>query len=1332
MWRSARHYRRLQAVPGRSSLTPLGYASRAQHPISQPSILLPPPSVTSSMLSVSFSSTTSSESAPAAPKRITKSQIMFERTNELLRTSPESITWEMKDWRLAEKYLHALSRQPSHTSDIIRLSFSLLERMVLMAERNPEFRMNTEHLNIIVNKWRIGTRYNVVHRKKYSAPKVLAMIDDFCVRIPTLRPDTKTYAMIMAVQTKLDPSRSPTFCTEILNRMKPGSSAPPNSIALTNLMDAHVRGQGKDFTLSTLAIFDHMVNSSDRTMQPNVKSLTRALESLLTSGWKNEEAVPHMNRVLGDMLSRKGRLPNSQFLSLALSFCLGDEVKQRKSTPQLADALMTVVEEKAKRYPQIAPEGAAYANTINLLAKSDDLSAPERAEYWLQQMLASSKRNKPKVGEPRASLYTSVIAAWERSGLPIAPTRAETIFDEMMENTTSVTPGAYYLLISLWSKSDLPEAPVKAEEKLRQMIAKSKYNPKLVPSLLSFVNVISAWKRSTVDEAPERAHAILDLLLDVKARNSHVELNEIPFNIVINAWASSGSNLAEAKVDEIISRMNAQASSNPGAAPSIVTALSAMKCLSCIGDGPKKTLKLLDMMDSGIRNGNTSNQHLRSRLYEEALKLWQKSTLADAPQQAEQILHRYLAEPNRYQNTKTTKACFEIVLELWQADGSAEASERLESCLKELERRADDLLKSGSNVELYAFLAQSLARSGLPKAATRAESVLDLITERVSYADRRLTEATISHTLDTFAFLGNFERLEIFLSSMGKGLSHGAGSDKIPNTYYSTISALVNINEMHTAHRVLLAMVHGFNESGSSIKPTARCFGPIMKGYADAGEHEKVHDLWTQLNQIQSENSEDPDFFPSTSILAALCKSEPRNAIRDHAILHHLLEQSQVNDDDTPDAELIYSVLDALVQSRDSNAGSSAEMTLLKMQELYEEGRLAQPTFQAFQKAIDCWAFADMDGSTERAERLLHFAEALSDDGDLHLRPTYEGYKSVISAWATSHMNEAPERIQRHIRKIKQRHDMGEEEFKIDSEIYASLIKAYANSGRDDATLMAQTVFDNTPVEYKTTILFNALIAAQGGDALQAEAILNQMHEKYLAGDVNSKPNTKTFNNLISSWSKSGSPMAPWRADSIFKRMEKLSNSGQLDVKPDGETFDTVIATLSNDWGADAASKVDRYLELMRDYFHSGPSDCMPSVVAYTSAIRAWGSNIDDPRAVLRAKALLDEMHELAGAGATSVKPDQNTYLVYLDALSKSAVEGKEGLAQDALISMQENGVQPDDDLLIVLQRCSIPVGAAATSFSVSMNEEPGEFSDVSTSDQDDPLGDKLNSLRRR
>ena len=402
----------------------------------------------------------------------------------------------------------------------------------------------------------------------------------------------------------------------------------------------------------------------------------------------------------------------------------------------------------------------------------------------------------------------------------------------------------------------------------------------------------------------------------------------------------------------------------------------------------------------------------------------------------------------------------------------------------------------------------------------------------------------------------------------------------------------------------------------------------------------------------------------------------------------------------------MYSVLDSLVKSEDSSAGKRAEMILLKMQELYEEGLMVQPTFQAFQKVIDCWVFSGIEGATERAERVLHFAESLSEDGDNHLKPTREGYSSVIQAWSLSCTNDAPERIQRHIRKMQQRYENGERDFKLDEKIYSALIEAYANSDRKDATLMAQTVFDSVPSQQKRTSLYNALIKAQGGDAIRAESILNQMHEEFLGGNTDTEPNTQTFNNLIASWSKSGSPMAAWRADSIFQRMEELSTSGKLDVKPDGKTFDTVIATLSNDWGADAARKIDRYLDLIKEHYRSGKKDCMPSASSYTEAIRVWGSNVDDPRAVLRAKALFDEMHELVSEGADSLKPNLETYLVYLKVLSQSEIDGKADLVKEVLTSMNHNGVEVDATLLSQIQRVSLPLGVIeASSWTVPIKD---------------------------
>jgi hypothetical protein len=1267
-----------------------------------------------------------SDTSPKRRKK-KKSERLFETTHKLLDTNSK---WTTDEWKTAERSLYALSRQPKNTARGIQALFHLLTRMVSEAESNSFFSITTQHLNIVLDKWRIGTRYKVVDRKKYSAPQVVALMDNFISKIPTLIPDSKSYALIMAVQIKLDPLRSPEFCTGILNRMKSSdnSTASPNTIILTYLMDAHVKSQQQDSAFKVVSIFDHMVNSKDPNMAPTEKSLTRVMQALSTSPLSPDQVLPHMERVLDCMLMASIRdprcLPNSLFLNLTLSFCDNAYAKKRASGARLADTLMTLVHAKSKEFPKIAPDATAFGSIISILVKSNLSEAPGRATHWLQQMIAASKENKKLVPQPRASIYTSIISAWECSGLPEAPIRGESLFLQMVDNTQNITDGAYYLLISLWSKSNLSEAPGKAEDLLRQMIKKSRYNQRLSPSLSAYVNVISGWKRNN---EPHRAQAVLDLMLEEHRKYPQELLNNVPFNATINAWAASGLPEAETKVELVLASMNVLAEKHPSAAPSIVTAWSAMQCLSPGSeDAPIKALKLLTLMDSDY---GRKNQHLRGQLYEGALSIWSNcvNINRDATLESERILRKYLSEPNKNRTLNTTKTCIGFAMKAWKKSNLPEAEERLESILKDLEKEAALLHKRSSNLDLYAFLAHSWAKSGLSNANQQVQRVVDIIVEECKGQDRQPKQAWFSEVMRIFAELGALQHMQDFLGNVHAMYTRESNESQMSDMYLVAIHSLLEHNETEGARNILEEMLDLFNNGDHSVKPSTRCFGPLMLAYSEEGNHKMVERLWRQLQLLQTDNP-DPSFSPDVTVLTALCSLKTRHAATEYSILYELLGRSTESKDAIPNESLIYSVLDSLVKSGKSSAGNRAEMILLKMQELFEEGRMAQPTFQAFQKVINCWVVSDMESATERAERVLHFAETLSEDGDKHLQPSYDGYTSVIQAWAKSCRNEAPERIQRHMRKMQQRHDDGDSDFKLDAQIFSALIEAYATSGRDDAKLMANAVFDNAPSEHRNTRLYNALIFAQGGDAIQAESILNKMHEQFLNGNSNTKPNTQTFNNLIMTWSKSGSPMAAWRADSIFQRMEELSRKGELDVKPDSKTFDTVIATLTNDWGADAARKVDRYLELVKEYYQSGATDCMPSVASYTEAIRAWGSNVDDPRAVLRAKALLDEMNELAGEGAESVKPNQDTYLVYLRALSQSDVEGKAQLAKDVLISMKDNGVELDKALLSEIQRCSLPLGVVEKSWKVPIGESVAD--DIFPKSIEDPLESRLQSLR--
>ena len=147
-----------------------------------------------------------------------------------------------------------------------------------------------------------------------------------------------------------------------------------------------------------------------------------------------------------------------------------------------------------------------------------------------------------------------------------------------------------------------------------------------------------------------------------------------------------------------------------------------------------------------------------------------------------------------------------------------------------------------------------------------------------------------------------------------------------------------------------------------------------------------------------------------------------------------------------------------------------------------------------------------------------------------------------------------------------------------------------------------------------------------------------------------------------------------------------------------------VISTLANELGADAAFKVEHYLGLLKEYYRSGNPDCVPSVSTYTEAIRAWGSHLDDPRSVLRAKALLDEMHELAKSGLGTVRPNRETYSIYLQALAKSSFEPKAELAENVTTMMKSDGILLEGPLIEYLQRCLLPQKAVLSGWTVHVD----------------------------
>ncbi len=1195
----------------------------------------------------------------------------------------KSSSWAWKDWRDSEG---ALFNRAPISRDTIHWSFQLLDRMAREAQHETSFVLTTKHINQVVDRWRIGTRHRgVVDPKQWSAVNVLTLVENYAKRIPSLRLNTKTYSMIMAVKIKQDPTRSPSLCTTIIERMNKSTATTPNAVALTYLMDAHVQSMQANAVFATQSIFDFLMEKANESpdLIPNDKSLTRVLQAWVSlSNATVEEALPHMERNIHFLVEASQFNPEILSDSTFLDVVLEDCSKRGKSNASLllADALLEHVLRLSVEHPHLLPFPKTFSRIIFLWRDSDLCNSAVRAQFWLDEMCRLSLIEN-RFESPRHTVYGAVIAAWAKSNLEEAPQRAEDVWHRMVQDIARATTGSAHTIISLWCRR---YKPARAEQILLELLEWARNDHSLLPSFSAFAEVIQGWRDSTSEEAAPRAHAVLEML--IKHKRSHPEhfgdnLEELPFITCLELWAQSRNAEATSRVETILEWME-----QAGVQLSCRTLLPAI---------PNLSASQATALFKRLHCPNEGDVALLVEVYENLLQRWASHQETDSAENAQKLLKEILAVPSSRESHERILRCFIYTVIALKASAVPEATQQIEALLDQGTNFAQESFQITGNPSILAKVSELWAHSALPSSTERAHFFFAKAVDHKRFQGIEPEVSWYESTIAAFVQCENATEAESFLQR-----ARDDGIVLTSNMYMPLIKTYVH-NGIGLQRATLLfdEMVGHFLEGNELAKPTRDAFGLLIASHASQRNTQLVQSLWRLLQRVQRRDPSYEEFYESFGL-----KSASDSVGRDASILYHMLTESKTG---VAVEDSMHCFMDALTESSDPGSGRRAEGILLKMQEMFEDGVFdIEPTFETFQKVIDSWVDSKTDGCAGRADAVLSLAEELALEGHEKLQPDHRGYLSVITAWSTSHDEKAPDRISDLIRKMKKRYDCGDKRFVLNGTMYVSLIQAYANSGNPDAAKLAQRVFDTTPENFQDTQLYNALIGAQGGDAISAESILQEMHRGFLDGKEKIRPNTESFNKVIQAWSRSGSPMAAWRADGIFNRMNQLASTGRLPVKPNARTFDMVISTLANELGADAAFKVEHYLGLLKEFYRSGDVDCMPSVTSYTEAIRAWGSNLEDPRSVLRAKALLDEMHELARGGATSVRPDRETYSVYLQALAKSTSEQKEELAENVAAMMKFDGIVLEGHLLEYLQRCLLPSTAVLSGWTVFIDDQ--------------------------
>jgi hypothetical protein len=124
-------------------------------------------------------------------------------------------------------------------------------------------------------------------------------------------------------------------------------------------------------------------------------------------------------------------------------------------------------------------------------------------------------------------------------------------------------------------------------------------------------------------------------------------------------------------------------------------------------------------------------------------------------------------------------------------------------------------------------------------------------------------------------------------------------------------------------------------------------------------------------------------------------------------------------------------------------------------------------------------------------------------------------------------------------------------------------------------------------------------------DAIQAQAVLKQMHEMYhRSGSVEVRPTTYDYNNVIRALSRCNINGAVERVEELLTKMENKYHDGDALLMPDRESYMTAIFAWKN--SPDVGMRVDgarAIFERMIKQYKNGNHSCKPTVESYNALI---------------------------------------------------------------------------------------------------------------------------------
>jgi pentatricopeptide repeat protein len=303
--------------------------------------------------------------------------------------------------------------------------------------------------------------------------------------------------------------------------------------------------------------------------------------------------------------------------------------------------------------------------------------------------------------------YDWVLEAWSKSGSAGSATKANALFEKMIELNATL------------AKTDDNDDRNSPSSSIRRAAAEQ------VLDAETHCNCILAWSKTVEGQGAEKAHSILLDMLDRYNQGAFTTGSEpllIAFNGVIAAWARQGR---ADKAEEVLFLMDKVRASCERLVPDAVSYNSVLYAHLRSADkelGLQKALALVQYMDDHC--GEQPAIRPNSFTYHTLLKCWIQSGRKDLAEQAEQILIKMEQMWNQGEDDSLTpnNRIFNMVINAYAKSKDRYAARKACTILQRM--KSSQLPSCQPDVVSYTSVMECLSKSSDPTAPARVEELL--------------------------------------------------------------------------------------------------------------------------------------------------------------------------------------------------------------------------------------------------------------------------------------------------------------------------------------------------------------------------------------------------------------------------------------------------------------------------------------------------------------------------------------------------------------------------------------------------------------------------------